>query len=212
MKHLYILGAGGLGRELLAVLRTDVAYGRQWVVVGFVDSRPELKHTEIDEIPVVGGVDDVIISSSSIFAVAIGNVKLKKELVEGLVSRGGRFIATRTQCRVGERSSIGAAVFQLNAFVSVDCTVEDYVYLDSACVVGHDTRIGKYSHVGAGAFVGGRVNIGESVTIHPKSVIGQGITIGDGAKIGIGAVVMKNVPANATVIGNPARVVDVDRS
>jgi sugar O-acyltransferase (sialic acid O-acetyltransferase NeuD family) len=212
MKHLYIVGAGGLGRELLAVLRTDAAFGKDWVVTGFVDSRPELRNTEIDEFPVVGGVEDVFISSSSQFAVAVGNVWLKKQLVDAIVNRGGKFISTRTQCRVGERSKIGASVFQLNAFVSVDCTVEDCVYLDSACVVGHDTFIGKYSHVGAGAFIGGRVRIGECVTIHPRSVIGQGLTVGDGATIGIGAVVMKDVQPNSIVIGNPARVVDVVRS
>lgn len=212
MKHVYILGAGGLGRELLAVLRTDAAFGRDWVVTGFVDSRPELKGAEIDGIPVVGGPNDVLISTSSEFVVALGDVKLKKQLVDAIVDRGGKFISTRTACRIGERSKIGAAVFQLNAFVSVDCTVEDYVYLDSASVLGHDTFIGRYSHVGSGAFIGGRVHVGECVTIHPRSVVAQGVTVGDGATIGLGAVVLRDVPSNATVVGNPSKVVAVDRS
>ena len=37
-----------------------------------------------------------------------------------------------------------------------------------------------------------------------------GFTVGDGAKIGSNAVVTKPVPAGATAVGNPARVIDAD--
>jgi sugar O-acyltransferase (sialic acid O-acetyltransferase NeuD family) len=209
MKHLYIVGAGGLGRELLAVLRTDFAFGKDWIVAGFIDSRHELKGTEIDGVPIIGGTEDAPVYSSSIFVAAIGDVSLKRDLVTSLSERGAVFISTRTQCRIGERSRIGAAAFQLNAFVSVDCVVEDFVYLDSGCVIGHDTTIGRFSHIGSGVFIGGRVRVGECVTIHPRAAIGQGIAVGSGATIGLGAVVLKDVPERATVIGNPARVVTI---
>ena len=42
-------------------------------------------------------------------------------------------------------------------------------------------------------------SIGANATILP------GITIGEGAMVGAGSVVVKNVPANTTVVGNPAR-------
>ena len=52
--------------------------------------------------------------------------------------------------------------------------------------------------------------IGENCVISAGAKVLGGITVGDGAKIGAGAVVLKNVPARATVVGVPARVVRID--
>jgi len=51
------------------------------------------------------------------------------------------------------------------------------------------------------------VQVGSNVTIGRKSIILKGVTIGDGAKVGVSSVVVANVPPNAVVAGNPARLV-----
>lgn len=49
--------------------------------------------------------------------------------------------------------------------------------------------------------------IGDNVTICANAVVIGGITIGDNAVIGAGAVVIKDVPENAIVAGNPAKII-----
>lgn len=49
--------------------------------------------------------------------------------------------------------------------------------------------------------------IGNNVTIYANSVIIGGITVGDNAVIGAGSVVIKDVPQNAVVAGNPAKMI-----
>lgn len=49
------------------------------------------------------------------------------------------------------------------------------------------------------------VTIGADVWVGGGAIILPGITIGNGAIIGAGAVVTRNVPQNATAVGNPAR-------
>lgn len=49
--------------------------------------------------------------------------------------------------------------------------------------------------------------IGDNVTIFANAVIVGGITIGDNVTIGAGSVVLKDVPSNCTVAGNPARII-----
>ena len=39
MKRIIILGAGGLGRQVLAQLQVDYSHGIDWVIGGFLDER-----------------------------------------------------------------------------------------------------------------------------------------------------------------------------
>jgi acetyltransferase-like isoleucine patch superfamily enzyme len=51
------------------------------------------------------------------------------------------------------------------------------------------------------------VRIGRNVFLGTGSVVLKGVTIGDNAVVGAGAVVVSDVPADAIVAGNPARVI-----
>jgi maltose O-acetyltransferase len=59
----------------------------------------------------------------------------------------------------------------------------------------------------SGAEYGKPVTIGNSVWIGGRAIINPGVTIGDNAVIASGAVVVKDVPANAVVGGNPAKII-----
>lgn len=72
--------------------------------------------------------------------------------------------------------------------------------------VGHDTEIGSRVWVAAGAKVAGWVVVGDGAYLGMNCSIRQHIRIGAGAFVGMGAVVVKDVPENAVVVGNPARV------
>ncbi len=54
---------------------------------------------------------------------------------------------------------------------------------------------------------GGDIRVGERVVIETACVIGQGVCIGSGAYLRAGSVVLRDVPANAVIEGNPAQIV-----
>lgn len=60
--------------------------------------------------------------------------------------------------------------------------------------------------VTVGEIKGKKPVIGNNVELHANSTVIGGISIGDNAVIGAGAVVVKNVPAGAVVVGNPAKI------
>ncbi|MGQ0715416.1 MAG: acyltransferase [Gemmatimonadaceae bacterium] len=53
----------------------------------------------------------------------------------------------------------------------------------------------------------GPVTIGRNAWVALSAIVLKGVTIGDNSVVGAGAVVVNDVPANAVVFGNPARVV-----
>ncbi|WP_201774146.1 sugar O-acetyltransferase [Demequina globuliformis] len=53
------------------------------------------------------------------------------------------------------------------------------------------------------------ITIGDNVWLGGGVIVCPGVTIGENAVIGAGSVVVKDVPANAVAVGNPARVVRI---
>jgi len=82
-------------------------------------------------------------------------------------------------------------------------------------VIGETSEIGNYVTLFQGVTLGGtgkergkrHPTVGNHVVVGAGAKILGGITIGDNVKIGANSVVLKNVSANSTVIGVPARVI-----
>lgn len=101
-----------------------------------------------------------------------------------------------------------------NVFLNFNCVILDVVEV----TVGEGTQIGPAAQIYAadhprdpaqrrqGLEYGRPVRIGRHVWIGGAAIILPGVTIGDDAIVGAGSVVTRDVPAGATVFGNPARL------
>jgi UDP-3-O-[3-hydroxymyristoyl] glucosamine N-acyltransferase len=77
--------------------------------------------------------------------------------------------------------------------------------IDNLVHIAHNVTVGAGAAVIAHAMIGGSVRLGERAWIAPAACLRDGIEVGEDAVIGLGAVVTRDVPAAATVLGNPAR-------
>jgi serine O-acetyltransferase len=85
-------------------------------------------------------------------------------------------------------------------------------------VIGETTEIGEDVTVYQGVTLGGTGKHGgkRHPTVHDGVIVGAGasvlgpLDVGEGAKIGAGSIVVKDVPANTTVVGNPGKPVVID--
>jgi UDP-2-acetamido-3-amino-2,3-dideoxy-glucuronate N-acetyltransferase len=135
--------------------------------------------------------------------------------------------------QVGDETRIWAFAHVLpGAVIGRDCNICDHVFIENDVVLGDRVtvksgvqlwdgiRLGNDVFVGPNAtFTNDRyprsrqwpdkypvTHVGEGASIGANATILPGLTIGRGAMVGAGAVVTKNVPPNAVVYGNPARI------
>ncbi|MDP3137835.1 MAG: serine O-acetyltransferase [Burkholderiaceae bacterium] len=100
-------------------------------------------------------------------------------------------------------------------------TIGERVFFDHAMgvVVGETAEIGDGCTIYQGVTLGGtslykgakrHPTLGRDVVVGAGAKVLGGFTVGDGAKVGSNAVVTKPVPAGATAVGNPARIIQAD--
>jgi len=99
--------------------------------------------------------------------------------------------------------------------------IGERVFFDHAMgvVVGETAEIGDGCTIYHGVTLGGtslykgakrHPTLGRDVVVGAGAKVLGGFTVGDGAKVGSNAVVTKPVPAGATAVGNPARIIQID--
>ncbi|MFC3299385.1 sugar O-acetyltransferase [Arthrobacter agilis] len=98
-------------------------------------------------------------------------------------------------------------------FINAGCKLQDQggVFIGDDCLIGHNVVMATLNHDldpsrradmhPAPIVIGRNVWVGSNATILPS------ITIGDNAVVAAAAVVTKDIPENAVVVGSPARVV-----
>ena len=106
---------------------------------------------------------------------------------------------------------IGARVkIQNYALLYRGTVVEDEVFVGPHAVITNDKRPRATSDGGALQTEEDwsllRTHVARRASVGSGCVILGGVRIGEGAMVGAGAVVTRDVPAGATVVGNPARV------
>jgi sugar O-acyltransferase (sialic acid O-acetyltransferase NeuD family) len=206
-----IIGAGGLGKAAL-----DIFNSNNVVVFGFLDDSPELKGQIINEITVLGSIDEDkflnIIGNKCEAFVAIDENEYRKRIVKALNDKRKvqPMNAVHHKAYVAESAIIGYGNFiNSGASIGADAKLGNHCIINTNAVIDYGADVGDFVQVGAGSLVNASVQIENEVFVGSGVTIVSGVKIGKKARIGAGSVVIADVGEGVTVFGNPAMKVKV---
>lgn len=202
MRDLFIVGAGGFGREAVWTVERINRASQQplWNVIGFADDAPEKATGNFEGYPMLGSVEKASKDhpGASVF-IAIGDNKIRAEIYKRL--RGHDFPALiDPSAQVSPTTEFKHGTFIApEAVVSVGTDIGKFVIINARAGVGHDTSVGDFANICPGVSLSGHTTIGEGVFMGTNSCTAPGMTVGAGATVACGTPVMANVAPGATL-------------
>jgi sugar O-acyltransferase (sialic acid O-acetyltransferase NeuD family) len=208
--NVVILGAGGHGRVVLDILRA----AGQHTPVGFIDADTTRAGTDLDGLPVLGPVNMLAkLRRQDVRGaiVAIGDNRVRAAYADLVLQNNLELVnAIHPSAILSPTAKIGVnVVIAAGAIVSTDAHLADGVVVNTGAIVDHECRIARAVHISPGVVLAGRVQVEEAAFIGIGARVIPCMKVGSHSTIGAGAVVIEDVPAHATVVGVPARVVKV---
>lgn len=204
--NLVIIGASGLAREVYDLALICYGNDKNFSIKGFLsDNASSIEKLGYPK--VLASVNDYEVSIGDLFFCAIGNVNDRKKTVEIIKRKGGKFInLIHPTAVISPSTYIGEGV-TIKAFcvINNNAKIDDFTFLQSSVIVGHDVKIGKFCQVNSFSFFAGFSNVSDLVTINAGARMIQNIKIEEGSVVGMGSVVISKVKKGTTVFGVPAK-------
>ena len=211
MKTYGVIGAGGLGRETMPLLRQMLPEVDSKSFVFVVEDRYEIKNPEVNGAKVLKLSDFLSLSGEKFYTIAIADSSAREKISREIPESSANPVSVLSDTFVSlDANDIGrGAVFASFTHVTSNAKIGEQFQCNIYSYVAHDVVIGDYVTFAPGVKCNGNVVIEDHAYIGTGAIIKDGtnspITIGKGAVVGMGAVVTKSVKPGEIVVGNPAK-------
>ncbi|MBQ7331489.1 MAG: NeuD/PglB/VioB family sugar acetyltransferase [Oscillospiraceae bacterium] len=209
MKDLVIIGAGGFGRETLALVEEINEVTPTWNFVGFIADYSTGESPE--GYSVLGDMEYLKnMNPKPHVVIAIANAAARERLA-GICEEAGIPFATLIHptvrmkgklCTVGEGSILCEGVI-----LAVNSHVGKHCIMNMECGLGHDTVIADYVSMMSETITGGDTYIGKGCYFGLRCTIINKINITENCTFGAAAVVVKDATVPGTYVGVPAKLI-----
>lgn len=204
-RQLIIVGAGGFGRELHAML-WDYFSQNQYAFKGFLADAS----TDCSDAlgPVLDSPDAYTPETDDCFLLAIGSMPVREAVTKAICDKGGEFVSfVHPLAYVAATSSIGrGAVIYPYAVVSNRAELAEFVHLNYYASAGHDTRLGRGCLLAPYATLNGMTTLDDYVYMSTHATVVVGKRVGTYSKVSANSSVQYDVPPRSLVFGVPGKI------
>src|SRR5688572_235752 len=194
-------GGGGHARVVLDVLLSEGI---------FVPALVDAKYTgDLFGVPRMKEYDPFF-ERDAFVIVAIGDNAIRKRVAES--TKHPFTNAIHRSAIISQHVTMGLGNMILHgAIVQAQTTINNHVIINTGAQVDHDCVIEDYAHIAPRVVLCGTVTVGSGTLIGAGATVIPGKKVGKWAIIGAGSVVTKDIPDYAIAVGNPARVIKINR-
>lgn len=200
MTKIIIIGCGGHSKVLIDIISMLTNYE----IIGFYDDNVK---DFFNNYPIFGKINDIVNNVDYTYIIGIGDNNIRKIIFEkyhnlnwGTLIHPNSIISKTAVIKKGSVICAGS-IIQTEVIIGENCII------NTNCNIDHESIIGNNSSICPGSVICGRVNIDELCFIGANSTIIQNLKIGYNSIIGAGCVVIKNIPTNSKVVGNPGKII-----
>lgn len=208
LERLLLFGAGGHAKSVISAIKAANSHS----IAVLVEDAPGKAGAEVMGHAVISGRDALEkLRSDGIrrAIVAIGENGARARISRLLALTGFDLTTViHPSAWIAPEVRIGAGSF-IHAFAVLgpECRIGQGVIVSAQVVVGHDSHIGDWAHLTPGVRVGGNAVVGQGAFLGMGCAVLPGVNVGANASVGANSVVHRDVPDNAVIAGNPARII-----
>ena len=210
MKNIVLIGGGNQAHYTIDIINKEGKYN----IIGIIDSIHDIGSDRFGY-KVLGRQEDI--------------VKLKEQynIEGGVISIGDNWVryyvssqikkqipnfnfvnAIHPSVIIGDNVQLGKGVVMMaGCIINPKSKIGDFTFFATGAQIDHDCNIKDYASISAGSITGGYVTLGEFSAITLGVTIVDRLKIGKNTVLGAGSLILKDIPDNVLVYGNPAKII-----
>jgi sugar O-acyltransferase (sialic acid O-acetyltransferase NeuD family) len=214
MNIFYIIGNGGFAKEVL-FLAEQTLKNSKCSFGGFIDFQPKTDSVNIgnDSFPVLDEnffLENVLPSQDTLLYLGLGDTeKISKVVRKFLGYKFPNLIHPSVEYHRNSLEMGQGNIITAGSLLTVDIKIGNYNVFNLNTTIGHDTQIGDCNVFNPGANISGSIIIGDENLVGTNATILQGVRVGSRNKLGAACMVNKSIADELTMIGIPAKPLNI---